>query len=447
MRNHSTGFRRAAAALLAAAALPLTPLAAQDAQPATEQPAPEVQQPAPETPQPQPEAVTPAPTPEPTPQPEAETAATPPAAAARPARRAPARPAARAAARPAPRAVVRAPAAVAAPAPAAEAAPAAEPAAGVPGAVEQLPAAPSGETDVVPTAPAPVDQNEASILPWVIGGLLLAGALAFFLLRRRRRADDDVYEESYHEAPVHHEPVAETPLAAAPVYEPTPEPVIHHEPAPVFQPEPVRSTIVSTAVPAFTGASAFTAPVIATAATPPARPEPIAEPVEAIAPVAAAAPQGRPQIDFSMRPVRAGVQGTDARVEFELSVDNNGAGAAEDVRVSTWLLASGATEAERALIAPGDHADTPPVTIPAGETRTMQAAVGLSTADVDGDAVLPVVVADARYRLPDGSQGHTTARFAVGVPDGEELAHFAIDNPSGLHEGVVARELGEIERT
>ena len=72
--------------------------------------------------------------------------------------------------------------------------------------------------------------------------------------------------------------------------------------------------------------------------------------------------------------------------------------------------------------------------------------VALSTEKVEGDAVLPVVVADARYLLPDGSEGRTSATFAVGVPDGEELAHFAVDNPSGLNEGVVAKPLGEMEK-
>jgi hypothetical protein len=147
-----------------------------------------------------------------------------------------------------------------------------------------------------------------------------------------------------------------------------------------------------------------------------------------------------------MRPVRAGVTGDDARVEFELTVGNSGPVAAEDVRISTWMLAAGSSEAESALIVPRDHADTPAVTIGAGESRTMAASVALPTAEVEGDAVLPVVVADARYRLPDGSEGRTSASFAVGVPDGEELAHFGIENPSGLHEGVVARPLGEVER-
>ncbi|HEX8375614.1 MAG TPA: hypothetical protein VF606_10590, partial [Geminicoccaceae bacterium] len=170
---------------------------------------------------------------------------------------------------------------------------------------------------------------------------------------------------------------------------------------------------------------------------------------ETAAPAAAAAavPEGRPEIDLRMRPVRAGVEGQDARVEFELTVDNSGSVPAEDVRVSTWMLASGSSQAEQALIAPAGTAETPSVTIAAGEARTMEASVGLPTSGVDGDAILPVVVADASYRLPDGSTAHATARFAVGVPDGEELAHFGIDNPSGLHEGVVARELGELERS
>ena len=142
----------------------------------------------------------------------------------------------------------------------------------------------------------------------------------------------------------------------------------------------------------------------------------------------------------------AGVSGDDARVEFELTVDNRGPVAAEDVRISTWMLAAGSSEAEQALIQPSDSADTAPVTIAAGQARTVEASVALPTSQVEGDAVLPVVVADARYRLPDGSEGRTSASFAVGVPDGEELAHFGIDNPSGLHEDVVARPLGEPER-
>jgi Meckel syndrome type 1 protein len=249
--------------------------------------------------------------------------------------------------------------------------------------------------------------------------------------------------------------IEEQPVAAVePVHH---QPAVHHAPEPLAEHRSAPAATVSTAAPAVIGSSMLTAPVIAAAAATAASHTPVkaeaaerrSEPkFEDSAPVAAAAApaEGCPEIDLRMRPVRAGVEGDGARVEFELTVDNIGAVPAQDVRVSTWMLAAGSSEAEQMLIAPAGQADTPPVTLAPGEARTMEASVGLPTSEVDGDAVLPVVVADVTHRLPDGTTAHATARFAVGVPDGEELAHFSIDNPSGLHEGVVARELGEMER-
>jgi hypothetical protein len=167
---------------------------------------------------------------------------------------------------------------------------------------------------------------------------------------------------------------------------------------------------------------------------------------EVVAAPAAVAEMGEPEIELAMEPVRAGIAGEDARVEFRLTVDNRGSAPAENVRVSTWMLAAGSSDMERSLIEPrADAADTPPVTIAAGESRTMEAAVALPTSEVEGDALLPVVVADAAWRGPDGAEHHIRRSYAVGVPDGEELAHFDTENPSGLHEGVVAQALGEPE--
>ncbi len=381
MKNHPTRLARAAALLLAAAALPLTPSIAQETAPPAEEPAAEAPAPDATTSIPAPEATTPVQT---------ETTTAPPAAPAEAAAPAPAR-RATTTRRTTTRTTTRAPATVIAPAPVAVAP--------VPVPVETLPPAattplppPVAQTppvEVLPETPAaPVttavetEDPRDSMLPWLLAGLLVVGALAFVLLRRRRRAAvyDDVHEQ---------------------VYEPAPEP----------------------------------APIV-----------PVAAATPIVAPVDTAPPAGRPELDLAMRPVRAGVSGVDARVEFELTVHNRGPVAAEDVRISTWMLAAGSSEAESALIVPRDHADTPSVTIGAGESRTMAASVGLSTDQVDGDAVLPIVVADARYRLAGGGEGRTSASFAVGVPDGEELAHFGIDNPSGLHEGVVAKPLGEPER-
>ncbi|HYG47293.1 MAG TPA: hypothetical protein VD846_05050 [Allosphingosinicella sp.] len=376
MKNQPAPLARAAALLLAAAALPIAPLLAQETAPPANEPAAEAAEPpAAETSIPaQPEQITPDPS-EASPDPVTEAEATEPAA---PARTTTTR-------RTTTRTTTRAPAVVTAPAPVAVVP---VPVATVPTvstAPLPPPVAQTPPLEVLPeTPPAPVattvetEDPRDSFLPWLLAGLVLLGALAFFALRGRRRTavHDRVRDEMFEPAPV-----AAAPVAAAPI----------------------------------------------------------------VAPVDTR-PAGRPELDLAMRPVRAGVSGEDARVEFELTVGNSGPVAAEDVRISTWMLAAGSSEAESALIVPRDHADTPPVTIPAGEARTMEASVALPTSRVDGDSVLPVVVADARYRLPDGSEGRTSASFAVGVPDGEELAHFGIDNPSGLHEGVVARPLGEPER-
>ena len=80
-----------------------------------------------------------------------------------------------------------------------------------------------------------------------------------------------------------------------------------------------------------------------------------------------------------------------------------------------------------------------------GDGTRVAAAVSLpKTAQME--PVLPVVVADATYRLPDGSEGHTRASFAVGLSHDGELAPFPTDRSSGLLETVEARLHGDLER-
>jgi len=179
-----------------------------------------------------------------------------------------------------------------------------------------------------------------------------------------------------------------------------------------------------------------------------------AAPMMGMAPIAAtpaaiatpAAEAGRPELDIAMEPVRAGVTGEEAVVEFALTVDNHGNAPARDVRISTWMFPAGApgSEMERMLIKSRAPANLPQ--LDAGEAERIQSAVSLPTSGIGADSVLPVVVAEARYRLADGSEGRTSATFAVGVPLDGELAHFDVENPSGLHEGVEAWPLGQTEK-
>ena len=409
MKQESAPHRHRIAALFAAAAFLSTPSFAQEAQPATspaEGTAPaEADSTLPADAAPAPVTVTPPASVQTTP-----VAVAPPAAAASPAAEEPTparqrqarsavRPAARTLAEPRGAAPVRQRAQ--APAPlepglAADTASIAE----TPAPIAELPAAPPPEAEI----PAPVETARSSngIAPELLAGLAALGALGLIAFltgrRRRRRLVDETYES-------YEEPL----MAAEPVSEPQPQAVMT---APVSH-APERAPI---------------------------------------APVAAAAPVstegGRPWIDFEIRPVRAGVGEGEAVVEFEMTVGNTGSVTARDVRVSTWMLAAGSpqeSEMERLLIQRSAENSEPGVTIDPGNGRRIEAAVAMPTSELE-DSILPVVVADVRYRLPDGSEGRTSASFTVGVPHEGELAHFDVEHPSGLHEGVEARLRGQQQR-
>jgi hypothetical protein len=118
------------------------------------------------------------------------------------------------------------------------------------------------------------------------------------------------------------------------------------------------------------------------------------------------------------------------------------------VRISTWVVAAAeGSEMERSLIDPPADATVEQISIEAGEGATVEARIGLAKDGID-ESVLPVVHADARYTLPDGSEGRTHASFAIGVPAAEsgELQPFLTDRSSGLRENVEARLYGEPER-
>ncbi|WP_235364633.1 hypothetical protein [Sphingomonas sp. ERG5] len=302
----------------------------------------------------------------------------------------------------------------AAPAPAAVAVPATTPPVTTP---EVTPVA---EAPVVAAAPAPAPEaavpvadtanattttttEVAPVWPWVVAGLAVLALLGALLLRRRRRAAEDVYyEEEYVE------PVAE----AAPA---------RIEPAragPVMSPEP---QFVRVAPLAATPVAAATADKVADAVTVEAElAEPEAEDVAAL--TAGSAHADRPWLEFSMRPVRAGSNADDALVEIELTVGNSGAIAAEDVRISTFMFATefgNEAEMERLLLDRTGEGEVSPVTIKPGEGTRVDATLSLSKEVLGEEAksFVPFVVANARYRLADGSEGHTSASFTIGMND------------------------------
>ena len=431
MKHRYNQLRPATAALFAAFVFPIAPVFAQDTVTPPAPPPPVISAPPPVVVAPPPVTAAPAPPPAtrmtPTPAPAVPTRTTSRTSTTRSATRA---------AAPA-RSVARAPAPRAAPAPAP--APVAQSSA-IP--AETLPPPPPAPVETLPPAPvetATVDSQTTttrSMLPWLLGGLVLLAVIAGFFLFRRRRPDV-VYEESQYEpapARVTDEPTFVAPLDVAPV---AAEPVFVRPVAdPVPEPRPAAQPVADTSV----------AEVL-----PPPEEINVAEAdhadVEALA--ASSTPvAGRPWLEFLMRPMRAGTNRDNAIVQFELTVGNTGDAPARDVRISTWVVAAGeGSEHERSLIEPPADAAVQQVAIDAGEGATVEARIGVATAGLD-ESILPVVHADARYTLPDGSEGRTHASFAVGVPEAEsgELQPFLTDRSSGLRENVEARLYGEPER-
>jgi hypothetical protein len=154
---------------------------------------------------------------------------------------------------------------------------------------------------------------------------------------------------------------------------------------------------------------------------------------------------GRPWLEFLMRPVRAGTSQDETIVQFELTVGNTGTVAARDVRISTWMFAGNeGSDMERSLITPPAGATISEVDIEAGDGTRVDGEISMPKSD--RDTVLPVVHADARYRLPDGTEGRTSASFSVGLPEGDGISPFQLDRATGLIETVEARLYGEPER-
>lgn len=440
------------ALLFAAAALPATALAQETVQPPT------VLVPPTPAPAPAPQPVTPPPA-------QAPVAQTPPAgesrttiapgvveqaqqearerAAARQAEARPARPT-RAVETPQ-RAAPAAPVA-AEPDPAVEAAPtAADPVAQTPPPVTE---------PVADPVAAPVGtRGEGGGTMWLIlaalGGVaaLIAGAM---LLRRRREDAPLIEEEVAIAAPV--EPVrtpaatpraadsviarpVANPVAAAPAFiAPRREPELGGRIAPVAKPK-AKAAKVSAPKPALENAELSDA-----------------DPADVAAVLGGARPAGsRPQLELAIRPTRAGMSRRGAKVGFELTVANAGGAPAQDVRIGAFMLGEHSaqqSEIERMLTNPPKDSSLSAETIAPGDGATLEAMLTMPRDKVDAiarddDGFTPVLVADARYRLPDGREGRTAAAFRIGRSNGGmQLEPIAIQDDPSMYDDVEAELVG-----
>lgn len=241
--------------------------------------------------------------------------------------------------------------------------------------------------------------------PWLLGGLaLVIAGLAVFLLSRRRRNEEVVTTDPAYDEPVYVAPVAREPVV---------EPVAAPEAAVIAQVPPAdEPRIDPSAVP-----PAIITPVAATEQVEEAelaepRKDDLAGVADADAPVA-----NRPWIELGLRPVSAGTSEEEAMVDFELTVGNSGDIEARNVRISSFMLADEAesTEMERMLTEHRTDTIVPPVSIEPGDGTRVDAHLAVPKGEL-GRTFNPVVVAEARYTLPDGSEARTAAAFKIGRP-------------------------------
>lgn len=317
-----------------------------------------------------------------------------------------------------------APRAAPAAAPAESAASAPEPAP-PPTTVEPTPVAPVSALS--PATGATGEAAEPAAGPslfWLIVGLagLAVIALITFLALRRRRPDEEVH----YEAPaLVEEPVSVVAEPAAPAPEPADyqEPLI--APAPTFAREPAPAP--AREVPEPTVSAADEGDVAALAASSDASGE-------------------RPWLEFLLRPVRAGTSSDETIVQYDLTIANTGGRDASEVRVASWLFPAGTSEMEQSLIDGPAEARAAEADIAAGEGVRIEGEASLAKAGLSDETVLPVLVAEARYRLPDGREGRTRAAFEIGMSADGHIAPFPVDRATGLVEFVEARLHGEPER-
>lgn len=337
------------------------------------------------------------------------------------------------------------------------AAPAAEPVAAAPAApLETGPApvepvaqdVPAAADPVTETAPAPVetapgDGGTMWLILAALGGVaaLVAGAM---LLRRRRSDEPYIAEEVAVAAPVEPvverrtpEPVVESPIAdpvaAAPAFiAPRHEPELGERIAPLAKPSLAKPDAPK---PALEHAELSDA-----------------DPADVAAVLGGAKPTGsRPQLELAMRPIRAGMSRRGATVGFELTVANAGGAPAEDVRIGAFMLGEHSaqqSEIERLLINPPQDSRIDAETIAPGDGTTLEAMLTMPRDKVDAiagddDGFTPVLVADARYRLPDGREGRTSAAFRIGrVNGGTQLEPIAIQDDPSMYADVEAELVG-----
>jgi hypothetical protein len=231
-----------------------------------------------------------------------------------------------------------------------------------------------------------------SYWPWLVAGLVAAGAGLF--LFRRHQQQRDRYAGALAGVPNAFDPgIAPEPAVAPPVRAPLPTPPRN----------PASTGVVSTRL--------------------------------------------RPDITIALSPERAVVDETGATIEFQVLVRNNGTAPAREVLIEACMVNAGPAQDQElgAFFAhPAAKGEAIPQIMPMTEIL-LKSAVRLSPEhmrqyDVDGRKLfVPLVGVNAIYRGPAGPK-QTSASYLVGRDGkGEKMAPFRLDLGPRIFRGLGAR--------
>jgi hypothetical protein len=155
----------------------------------------------------------------------------------------------------------------------------------------------------------------------------------------------------------------------------------------------------------------------------------------------------RPWIGLSLAPICAGTSEGGPLVQYELIVDNASDVPANEVRVSSFLIdGARSSAAELAMIEPMGETQSQTVDIMAGGSVPIVTTIHIDRANLKGDSFVPTVVAEARYPIPGGGEGHFAARFAIGITDGDSIKPVGLQDGDGMHDDVGAQLDDVLER-
>jgi len=199
---------------------------------------------------------------------------------------------------------------------------------------------------------------------WIIGGLVAMGVVvALLFVRRRKPVEQEAYEEPHGVAPL----------------------------------KPALPLVASVAI----------VPVV----------KPAASSVKKSKAAKPGVEDERPWIGISLQAIGSNARGQTDLVEYNLIVENAGEVVARGVEVSTFLIDGRvkSSETETSLIDPVGETQSRFIDLAPGTSVPIASTLSVP------HGTDPCIIAEARYPLPGGGEGHIAARFIIEATNGDTV--------------------------